>query len=365
MTDDLFSSVSVSPALPVRREGNVKVALVGYGFAGKTFHAPLIQAAPGLDLALVATRRPQAVRADLPNVRTVDTLSEVLGDAEIELVVIATPDAVHAEQALAALAAKKAVVVDKPFTLTHSDALAIVAAAEQSGLLLSVFHNRRYDADFLALQREIRRGRLGQLVTVESRFDRHRPDVRNRWREAPGAGVWLDLGPHLIDQMLVLFGMPQTISCQLAVQRPGGLSPDWAHAVLTYPDGLRVVLNAAMVCAAPEVRFAVHGTAASWLKGGMDVQENQLKASILPGSAGWGLDPRPATWVDGDTGARSTAPGPPGDYPAYYAQIARALRGLGDNPVPPRQALQVMQVLDAGAESARTGREVILSSAAD
>jgi predicted dehydrogenase len=361
VTDDLFSSVSISPRHPQTRSGDVKVALVGYGVSGKTFHAPLIRAAAGMELALVATSRPHAVQADLSGVRTVTSLSDVLADAEIELVVVATPDAVHAAQATAALEAGKSVVVDKPFTLTHADAAAVAAIAEDRGLLLSVFHNRRYDADFLALQREIRRGRLGQLVTLESRFDRHRPDVRNRWREAPGAGVWLDLGPHLIDQMLLLFGMPRSISCQFAVQRMGGLSPDWAHAVLQYEGGLRVVLNAAMVCAAPEVRFAVHGTSASWLKGGLDVQEDQLRSGLRPGSPGWGLDPRPATWVDGDTGARSTAPGPPGDYPAYYAQIARALRGNDDNPVTPKQALMVMQVLDAGAQSARTGREVILS----
>lgn len=360
MTDDLFASVTAAgpPATPTR-PGPVQVALIGYGFAGKTFHAPLIRAAPGMELALVATSQPEVVRADLPGVRTAASLTEVLADPDIELVVIATPDPVHAEQATAALNAGKAVVVDKPFALTHADAAAVVALADERGLFLSVFHNRRWDADFLALKREIERGRLGRVVTVESRFDRHRPLVRDRWREAPGAGCWLDLGPHLIDQMLVLFGLPVGITCSLAIQRDGGLSPDWAHAVLRYDDGLRVVLNAAMVMAAPEVRFAVHGTSASWLKAGLDVQEDQLKAGMAPRAPGWGVDPRPATWVDGDTAARSAAPGPPGDYPAYYAGVARALRGDGDNPVPPDQALRVMQVLDAGAESARNGREVL------
>lgn len=357
MTDDLFSSVT--PPAVWQRTGPVRVALIGYGFAGKTFHAPLIRAAPGMELHLVATSQPEVVRADLPGVKTVASLSEVLADPEVELVVIATPDAVHVEQATAALRAGKAVVIDKPFARTHAEAAAVVALAAEHDRFLSVFHNRRWDADFLALKREIERGRLGRVVTVESRFDRHRPVVRDRWREAPGAGCWLDLGPHLIDQMLVLFGLPVGITCSLAIQRDGGLSPDWAHAVLRYDDGLRVVLNAAMVAAAPEVRFAVHGTSASWLKGGLDVQEEQLKAGMTPGGPGWGVDPRPATWVDGDTGARSAAPGPTGDYPAYYAAVARALRGEGDNPVPPDQPLAVMRVLDAGAESARTGREVL------
>lgn len=363
MTDDLFASVPAArPAAPrsgAGRSGPVRVALIGYGFAGKTFHAPLIQAAGGMELALVATSQPEVVRADLPGVRTAASLSEALADPDIELVVLATPDAVHAEQATAALNAGKAVVVDKPFARSHAEAKAVVDLAAARGLFLSVFQNRRWDADFLALKREIERGRLGRIVTVESRFDRHRPVVRDRWREAPGAGVWLDLGPHLVDQIVTLFGRPRSITCRLEVQRDGGQSPDWAHAVLDY-GALQVVLNASMVVAAPEVRFAVHGTTASWLKAGLDVQEDQLKSGMAPGAPGWGVDPRSATWVDGETGARSAAPGPPGDYPAYYAAVAKALRGEGDNPVPPAQALTVMEILDAGAESARTGRTINL-----
>lgn len=362
MTDDLFASVTPTAA-PQRtdpcRTGPVRVALIGYGFAGKTFHAPLIRAAPGMELALVATSQPEVVRGDLPGVRTAASLTEVLADPDIELVVIATPDAVHAEQTTAALNAGKAVVVDKPFALELADARAMVDLAAARGLFLSVFQNRRWDADFLALRREIERDRLGRIVMVESRFDRHRPVVRDRWREAPGGGVWMDLGPHLVDQMVVLFGRPRSITCRLAIQRDGGQSPDWAHAVLDYGP-LQVVLNAAMVIAAPEVRFAAHGASASWLKAGLDVQEDQLKSGLTPGAPGWGVDPRPATWVDGDTGARSAAPGPPGDYPAYYAAVARALRGQGENPVPPDQALTVMEILDAGRESARTGRTVSL-----
>ncbi len=358
MTDDLFSSVTPPPS--PTRTGPVKVGLIGYGFAGRTFHAPLIRAAPGMELYLVATSQPDVARADIPGVKTVASLTEALMDPEVELMVIATPDAVHAEQATAALKAGKAVVIDKPFARTQADAAAVVALAAERKLFLSVFHNRRWDADFLALKREIERGRLGRVVAVESRFDRYRPTVRDRWREAPGAGVWLDLGPHLIDQIIILFGPPVGVACSLAVQRDGGRSPDWAHAVLRYDGGLRVILNASMTVAAPEVRFAVHGTSASWLKGGLDVQEEQLKSGMTAGAPGWGVNPRPATWVDGETGARSAAPGPAGDYPAYYAGVARALRGEGDNPVPPDQAMAVMRVLDAGAESARTGREVLI-----
>lgn len=329
----------------------VNVAVVGFGNAGRTFHAPLVAAEPGLTLHTIVSSRPDEVAAVWPNVRVAPSLEAVLGDPDIGLVVLATPDALHASQAEAALNAGKAVVVDKPFALTHADAARVVELARSKGLLLSVFHNRRWDADFLALKDVIASGRLGRIVTVESRFDRHRPVVRDRWREGPGGGVWLDLGPHLIDQMLVLFGRPLGVTCDLSVQREGGLSPDRAHATLRYPDGLRVELNAAMVIAAPDVRFAVHGTAGSWLKSGLDAQEDQLKSGMAVGAAGWGVDPAPATFIDGESGARAPAPGPAGDYPAFYAGIAAALHGEGPNPVPPDEALAVMEIIDAGLES--------------
>lgn len=346
-------------AAPDAPSAPLNVALVGYGNAGKTFHAPLITAEPDLRLHSVVTRRPDALHADWPDARAVADFEAILRDPAIDLVVLATPDALHAAQAEAALSAGKAVVVDKPFALTLADARRLVDMSEARGLLLSVFQNRRWDADFLALQAEIASGRLGEVVTVESRFDRHRPVVRDRWRETDGDGVWMDLGPHLVDQILVLFGRPLAIACDLAVQRPGGLTPDRVHAVLRYADR-RVVLNAAMVCAAPDVRFAVHGLKGSWLKSGLDVQEDQSKAGLAVGGPGWGVDPRPGTFVDGATGDRTPTPGPPGDYRRFYAGVASALRGDGAPPVTAREALSVMEVLDAGLRSAASRREVAL-----
>ena len=337
----------------------INVALVGYGFAGKTFHAPLISACPDLRLHTVVSTRPDAVLADRPDAKVVPDFATALADPEIDLVVIATPDALHADQAEAALMAGKAVVVDKPFALSLADARRVVALAEDRNLFLSVFQNRRWDADFLALKAEIASGRLGRIVTYESHFDRYRPVVRDRWREGPGAGVWQDLGPHLIDQALVLFGRPLGITCDLAIQREGGLAPDWAHAVLRY-EHTRVVLNAAMLIAAPDVRFAVHGTKGSWLTSGLDPQEDQLKSGMLVGAPGWGVDPSPPVFVEGETGERSAAPGPAGDYPAYYAAVAQALLGEGPNPVPPSEALLVMEVLEAGMQSSRERREILL-----
>lgn len=338
------------------------VALVGFGYAGQTFHAPLISACPDLRLHTVVTRNPEAVRAAWPEVRAVAAIEAVLADPEIDLVVLATPNALHAPHARAALAADKAVVIDKPFALSLAEARGVADLARERGLFLSVFHNRRWDADFLGLQQQLASGALGPVRTFESHFDRFRPEVRDRWRErdGPGGGIWNDLGPHLIDQALVLFGRPLGVTCDLAVLRDGGQAVDWAHAVLRYAD-TRVILHADMTTPAPDLRFAVHGATASWLKSGLDVQEDQLKSGLAVGAEGWGRDPRPATVVDGASGARSQAVCPPGDYPAYYAAVAAALTGRGENPVPPEQALEVMEVLEVGLESDRLRAEVALA----
>lgn len=339
----------------------INVALVGYGFAGKTFHAPLISACADLHLHTVVTTRPDDLHADWPDARAVADLDTALADPAIGLVVIATPNDLHGPQAEAALRAGKAVVVDKPFALSVAAAKKVAALAQDRNLLLSVFHNRRWDSDFLALTAAIEAGDLGRIVTFESHFDRFRPEVRDRWREGdgPGAGIWFDLGPHLIDQALTLFGRPLGITCDLAVQRDGGVATDWAHAVLRY-DRLRVILHADMTSPAADIRFRVHGAQASWLKAGLDVQEDQLKAGMAVGAPGWGVDPVAAVRVDGATGLSSTVTAPPGDYLAYYAGIAAALRGEAANPVTADQAIAVMAVIEAGVLSHARRAEVAL-----
>jgi predicted dehydrogenase len=236
-------------------------------------------------------------------------------------VVLATPDALHAPQATAALNAGKAVVVDKPFaTSAWLTPRPLVALAEDKGLLLSVFQNRRWDADFLALQADIASGRLGRIVTFESRYDRTVRWSATAGARADGAGVWFDLGPHLVDQILVLFGRPLGVSCDMAIQRDGGLSPDWApRRRCAMTDGRRVVLNAAMIAAAPDVRFIVHGSKGSWLKSGPRRAGRPVEIGHGVGRARLGRRSPPPTFVDGETGDRTSGPGPAGDYPAYYS----------------------------------------------
>lgn len=336
----------------------IRVALIGYGYAGKTFHAPLIASVPGLRLACIASSRPDDVHADLPDVEVVaDPLQAIVRD-DIDLVLIAAPNAQHAPLAAAALRAGKHVVVDKPFTLTLAEARELRALAKRHGRLLSVFHNRRWDSDFLGMKQVIDSGRIGEVVHFESHIDRFRPQVRARWRESaqPGAGIWFDLGPHLIDQALQLFGLPQTLQAGLAALRPGALSDDWAHVVLNY-ETRRVVLHASMLVAGGSMRFVAHGTHGSVVKPRIDPQETQMLAGMKPGDAGWGKDDDALLLYPGDAPVQ-TIPSPRGDQRLYYAGIRDAIRSVAPSPVTDAQALAVMAVLEAGVESARTGRVV-------
>ncbi|WP_299005502.1 oxidoreductase [uncultured Caulobacter sp.] len=341
----------------------LNVALVGYGYVGRTFHAPLIAATPGLALATVVSSDPAKVAADHPDVRVVDELDAALADPAIELVVIATPNALHAPQAIAALEAGKHVVVDKPFALSAAEARAMANAAERAGALLTVFHNRRWDSDFLTLQRLIAEGVLGQVVQYESHFDRFRPVVRDRWREraGPGAGAWMDLGPHLLDQALVLFGEPLAISADIDVQRPGAGADDYFHVVLRYPT-LRAILHGSLLTAASDLRLAVHGTSGSFVKHGLDPQEAQLKAGMIPGAPSYGRDSRHGvlTTVENDVQVHADVSPEPADYRAFYAGVREAIVTGAPSPVPVGEALRVMDLLELARKASDERRELAL-----
>lgn len=345
--------------------GSLNVALVGYGFVGKVFHAPLIAATDGLRLHTVVSSNAAAVHADFAHLQVVPQLADALADPAIDLVVIATPNPLHAPQAHAVLDAGKHVVVDKPFTVTVDEAREVIAHAERAGRLLSVFHNRRYDSDFVTLRGLLAADVLGEVTQFESHFDRFRLEVRDRWREqaGPGAGLWYDLGPHLLDQALQLFGTPLGITADIAVQRNGGITADYFHALLRYPR-LRVILHASTMMAASDLRFSVHGTRGSFVKQGLDSQEDALKSGRTPGDAGWGVDPRPGTLItiDGEQMAARAVEGVPGDYRRYYAGVRNAILGHTPNPVPATQALEVMQLIELGIQSADAHREVSIST---
>lgn len=342
----------------------LQVGLIGYGLAGSVFHAPLIQRTPGLVLHSIASSQRERLLRSFTDVRVFASATQMLDDPALDAVVIATPNAEHAPLAIAALQAGKHVLVDKPFALDLAQADAVVQAAHAAQRVVSVFQNRRFDADFLTLQQLLADGRLGEVAECHSHFDRYRPQVRDRWREsdAPGAGLWMDLGPHLLDQMLQLFGWPQAISADLMAQREGAHSDDYFHAVLHYPRH-RAIVHAGSLVAAAQPRFAVHGSAGSYLKHGRDVQEDQLRAGIAPGAPGWGLDPVHGQHIRVDTEGHhhvTSVDNAHGDYRRLYAAFAAAIRGEGQATVSTQQALQVMRLLEAGQRSARSGQRIAL-----
>lgn len=339
----------------------IGVGLIGYGFAGKTFHAPLIAAVPGLRLAAVASSDAAKVRADWPAVVVAATPDELITRQDVDLVVVATPNTTHYPLASRGLAAGKHVVVDKPFTVTLKEAHALRDEAAAAGRLLAVFHNRRWDSDFLTARRLLATGELGAVALFESHFDRYRPQVKARWREqaGPGSGVWYDLGAHLLDQAIVLFGPPEAIWVDLAAQRAGAVTDDYFHAQLRY-GAMRVILHAGSLVAAEGARLSVHGALGSYVKHGLDPQEDALKRGERPPRAGWGEDPRPGlltTWAGGQPVTREI-PSDPGDYPAFYAGMRDAILGRGPNPVPPDAAITVMRLIALGARSSEERREV-------
>jgi predicted dehydrogenase len=339
----------------------IRVALIGYGNAGRIFHAPLISGVPGLQLAVVCSSKPEQVRRDWPQTLVVPTPQDVFHRTDVDLVVIATSNESHHPLARQALLAGKHVVVDKPCTVTLAETQDLLSLAEIQGKVLTVFQNRRWDADFLSLKEVLESGVLGRIVHFESHFDRYRPEVPNRWREKdlPGSGLWFDLGPHLVDQCLQLFGMPDDISLDLAQQRDGAQVNDYFHAQLRYASshpGLRVILHASALVPAAGPRFVLHGTQGSLVKYGFDVQEEALKAGARPklGDSGWGVDPQPGTltiyrgkWIQTCEG-----PNVAGDYSRFYAGLQEFLSGKPGSslPVKATEVLEVMRILELGQQ---------------
>ncbi|TXS36051.1 Gfo/Idh/MocA family oxidoreductase [Streptomyces sp. OR43] len=371
MTAHVTHETSGSSGTPLR------VGLVGYGLAGSVFHAPLIAATEGLVLDTVVTsneeRREQA-RAEFPEVRFAAAPDELWARAdELDLIVIASPNKTHVPLATAALKAGLPVVVDKPVAGTAAGARELAALAEERGLLLSVFQNRRWDNDFLTLRSLIADGELGEVQRFESRFERWRPQPKGGWRESGDpqeiGGLLYDLGSHVVDQALVLFGPADRVYAESDVRRPGAAADDDTFVAITHTSGVRSHLYVSATTAQLGPRFRVLGSAAGYVKYGLDPQEAALREGTRP-SAGvpWGVEDE-ALWgrlgsgesplTGGGTPVRTL----PGDYPAYYAAVADALRGKGENPVTALQAAAALDVLEAARRSARDGVTVALPAA--
>ncbi|WP_406068709.1 Gfo/Idh/MocA family oxidoreductase [Streptomyces sp. NBC_01020] len=352
----------------------LRVGLVGYGLAGSVFHAPLISATDGLVLDTVVTsneeRREQA-RAEFPGVRFAGSPDELWPYAdELDLVVIASPNRTHVPLATAAIQAGLPVVVDKPLAGSAAEARELAALADERGLLLSVFQNRRWDNDFLTLRELIAEGRLGDVQRFESRFERWRPQLKGGWRESGDpseiGGLLYDLGSHIVDQALVLFGPVIRVYAESDVRRPGARADDDTFIALTHANGVRSHLYASATTAQLGPRFRVLGSAAGYVKHGLDPQEAALREGARPATtAHWGVEPESLWGRIGAgesplTGGGSPVPTLPGDYPAYYAGVAKALRDGGRPPVTADEAAATLDVIEAARTSARDGVTVEL-----
>ncbi|MFF2201853.1 Gfo/Idh/MocA family oxidoreductase [Streptomyces sp. NPDC058145] len=351
----------------------LRVGLIGYGLAGSVFHAPLIAATEGLTLDTVVTSNPERqeqARAEFPDVRVAGTPEELFGRAgELDLIVIASPNKTHVPLATAALKAGLPVVVDKPVAGTAAEARELAALAEERGLLLSVFQNRRWDNDFLTLRALLEKGELGDVWRFESRFERWRPRPKGGWREsgdpAEIGGLLYDLGSHVVDQALVLFGPVTEVYAETDIRRPGAETDDDTFIALTHAGGVRSHLYVSATTAQLGPRFRVLGSQAGFVKYGLDPQEAALRANERPGtSADWGTEPEslwgrlgvggpPSGGESPVTGGGRPVPTLSGDYPAYYAAVAAALNGAGPNPVPALEAAAALDVLEAARRSAR------------
>jgi predicted dehydrogenase len=338
----------------------IRVGLVGFGFVSKTFHVPLLNATDGYRITGVSSSRPGDVSGVLPDVEIVSDPKALATHPDIDLVVIASPNETHAPLAEVAMRAGRNVVVDKPFTISVEEARHLAAVAKEKDVLLSVFQNRRWDSDFLTVQDALHRDLTGRLVLFESRIDRYRPEVRDRWREipGPGAGLLYDLGPHLIDQTLLLFGIPDSVQATLAKQRRGAKTDDFFQLVLRY-DEMIATLEAGSLVSGGSARFAVHGERASLIKQKPDIQEDQLRAGVAPGSSEWGVDTDDAVLYDGATGDTRALKAARGDQRGYYVALREALHARAPNPVPPEQGATVMAIIDAALRSDKEGRRVV------
>jgi len=342
----------------------VNVALLGYGLAGANFHAPLVALDPRLRLARVVTSRKDEVARDHPHAIVSTDANSVLGDDDVDLVVIATPNKTHASLARDALLAGKHVVVDKPFVPDPDEGEALIALAKQRGLMLTVFHNRRWDADFLTVARLVREGRLGEVHHAEMRWDRFRLGIREGWKELPeeGTGLLADLGPHLIDQALLMFGLPEMITGDVACQRAGALVDDYFEVTLHY-GARRVILSASTLIAEPRPRFALHGGDGSFVKYGIDPQEDWMRAGRKPNDQGYGIEPVAAYgMLTAPDGASQSIPSERGDWPVFYEHVAAAILDGTPPPVDPADAVTGLNIIECARRSAREGRSLRFTS---
>jgi len=325
----------------------IKTAIVGFGYSARTFHMPFLRACPDFELTAVCSRRSEAVSERLQEVWVVPSLDQLLIDERIALVIITLPNKLHYWAAKACLDAGKHVVLEKPMTTTVAEAEALIELARSRNCLLTVFHNRRWDGDFLTLKALLKQGNLGSPRYFASHFDRFRPQVCDRWKESdePGGGVWCDLGPHLVDQALQLFGLPSESEGSIRRLRPASPGVDYFHVTFHYSN-LEVVLQSSPFCAGPVPRFTLQGDGGCYRKWGLDPQEVCLQRGVLPGSRLWCrsvLDQDGKIYHQEDS---YTLPTQSGNYMAFFTGLAQAIQRQVAPPVLPEDSLKGLCLIE-------------------
>ena len=370
LNESPFEFVHVHTAFDWKRGGfavkEVHVGLIGYGLSGAVFHAPLISSVQGLVLQKVVSSNPDKVRRDFPDVAVVPDAAALWSDPEIEVVVVASPNTTHFAYAKQALQADKHVIVEKPFVNCSKEADELIRLAEQRKLWLSVFQNRRWDNDFRTVKTCIQEGLLGDIFTYEAHYDRFRPRISGKWkeRELAGSGVLYDLGAHLIDQALHLFGMPDTVSADVLKQRPAATIDDYFHLVLSY-GRLRVILHAGCLVKKAGPHFQVHGSKGSLITYGFDPQEEDLKRGLRPDHPAWGEGQgtgHAELTLGTELNVNTRLAIIPGCYQAYYQGIYDAVVKGTPLPVSAAEARNTVRVIEYAVQSSNEQRTIVLQN---
>ena len=341
----------------------IKTGLIGYGLGGRCFHAPFIATTPQYELTSVVERKTNESTARYPWVNIVRSVDELLADPSLELIVVTTPNNTHFPFAKQALLAGKNVVVDKPMTVTSAEAMEIIELARQKNKTLAVYQNRRYASDGRTIKKIIDQGMLGDIFEFESQFNRFRPELKNSWKETPvgGSGILYDLGAHLIDQVLSLFGLPKTVTADIRKQRPGTQADDYFDLRLDYGFN-RVSMKAGMMIREQGPRYMIHGTKGSFIKYGDDPQDADARAGKMPDDPSWGLETEDSFGlihadINGEI-VKKKIPSEKGDFGIFYRQLADTLLNGAPLKEKPEHGFNVVRIIELAMESSKLQKTV-------
>jgi scyllo-inositol 2-dehydrogenase (NADP+) len=344
----------------------IKTGVTSYGMSGHIFHAPFLHVHPGFEFTAVVERSKHTAQQRYPDVKVYASVDEMLQDASLDLIVVNTPNYTHYEYAKAALNAGKHVIVEKPFTVHSTEGEELIALAKEKGKLISVYHNRRYDSDFKIVKQVIASGDLGDLLEAEIHYDRYREELsykKHKESTLPGTGGLYDLGAHLVDQALQLFGMPEAVWADIRIIRKDSLVDDYFELVYFYPN-LRVRLKTSYLTREPIPSYQFHGRKGSFIKTKADTQETMLQQGLMPGAPGWGVEGIHEwgllhTEKDGEV-IRKYLPSPTGNYLEFYDELHAAITSGAPVPVDPADAVNVIKVIEAAFESSKEGKIIKL-----